>query len=817
MRAQAIFALAVTALLGSWFAIVSKLNPFRPPSRLKTWLSSRTSLSQYQTMSARNDRALADSEEELDIYEYVKRRAGHVHAKSTAEELLEQLRALDGQGSRAVTEAVDDVVRQRFKDVAFRRQLARSLKELETGRAQQEAHDDSAGDGVLLPETSTVECMGEIDGTELCIYTNLCVDIANSINNGLQPVYSLIAPPRVAQAAREMKRNHTVKSRVRHFSEGPLSERPLPPDSEAADPGNELLNRLQSVVLKADPVHMDLPWPHYFYQQRIMPLHSGCDVQVIEPREAVSMVHGGGWGEPGLYNGSVTWVDSYYSAMATLGMHLWGCSAGVMFPVLGAYWANVSRRLNLPPLDNLIITAHDGSSPWLEDHPTMWEMAVGAHGAAGTWCRGFLNHTLQWVRGGQRSFNGKEPLGLVDAEYAVMDALARALAPSQYTRDSDSNSNNNRASFESAPSEGAAPAARGLKGSGSSSEQCSSRLRLPYDATLMTSNGAAGGGTRVMWNMKDVPLPPLAMPRDCDGRTAVPAPSPPPGFEPRNRRVCARKAVVVGRKPLLLGGYADTGAFRVFAQSQLGLSPQHADLSSFYARPFKALVVDRGRGPGGKVKARGFANLDAMLAVLKKYDVPYDILDDEATVGMSVAQQAQVWSSHGLIITGHGAQEVNLVFAPHRAVLIEISPYGLWCTMYQKMATAMGMHVLPIYSRLRGEGLTYNYTTRAYDDAIVAERAASCDAMPLIEQQSQPACVVEYKVGAIMTPIAEFEHSVVHALEMMGKRTYPKSSPLDLIDGAPDGGPGPWKWRPGKYEEAVQQGYDRVCAMRPQR
>jgi hypothetical protein len=226
----------------------------------------------------------------------------------------------------------------------------------------------------------------------------------------------------------------------------------------------------------------------------------------------------------------------------------------------------------------------------------------------------------------------------------------------------------------------------------------------------------------------------------------------------------------------------------------------HAGGGRRFATPLRALVVDRGRDEKGELQPRAFYNMDAMLGLLRKYNVPYDVLDDAHTARMSFVEQARTYGGYGLIIMGHGAAQVNLVFAAARAVLVEITPYGVWCPMYSKMAAAMGLHVLPIFSRLKGPGLDYNYTTRRYTTAEVEEGAARCEALSLVLMQADP-CVVDSRVGTIVTPLLEFEHTVVHALELLGRRTFPVNSTLDLLEGVPNGGPGEARWRPGLHTE----------------
>ena len=696
---------------------------------------------------------------------------------SLTEQLVDALSHVSG--AAAVQAAIDAVVARRQQVAQLRAQLRRAAAHLDgsgggDGRltaADEEGEEEGSGDGITLPATSTVHCTLDVDGTDRCEVTNLCVDLAGPHADGLHPIFSLIAPPREVAVAAAMRANGSARGETQRLVPGEPA--PLPLASPPQRPGADLVRRLHAASHKFDPIFMDVISPYFPYEERLLPLHFGGDVRLIPPAAALTAAHA-----RGEFNGTVTWVDSAYVATAMLGEHMWGCSSSVMFPLISATWANASAepRRRLPPLDHLIITAHDGGTHYYWDYESMWALAAEATGP-GVWCRAFLNASLSWIRGGATPIVGKSAAGRADATYSALEAIARAL-------DRDG-------------------------GSAPSQERCAAAaaLRLPYEAfSLVRQQPSEGRGTRVTWNFRDLPPQPELTPAGC-GVKGSPAAVPTDA-----RRMCVRRAVVLGRKPLLLGGDADTAAFRVFASSALGVRASHAGGGTLFARPLRALIVDRGRRPDGRVAPRGFANRDGMTALLDKYGIPYDILEDADAVKLDFASQARAWGSHGLIITGHGAGEVNLVFAPARAVVIEISPYGLWCNMYTKLAGAMGLQSIPIQSRLKGPGLNYSYVTRNKDDAQLKAKVEYCESMSLPEQQGVGACVVEYKVGAIVTPLLEFEHALTHALELLGRRTYANNSALDLLEGVPDGGPGEERWRPGLQEEARAAGLQRVCA-----
>ena len=159
-------------------------------------------------------------------------------------------------------------------------------------------------------------------------------------------------------------------------------------------------------------------------------------------------------------------------------------------------------------------------------------------------------------------------------------------------------------------------------------------LPLPYTATLLTPQR---DGTRVVWNAFDVPRPPglddavVAAQRMATAAADATAASPLLNQAKRvgsvaldRVRLCARRGVALGPKPLLVGGDGDASAVRLFAHRQLQLArPATMD----YSRPpQRALIIDRGTRPvgerrGGMLRPRAFHNRPAMEAILAKYNV----------------------------------------------------------------------------------------------------------------------------------------------------------------------------------------------------
>ena len=113
--------------------------------------------------------------------------------------------------------------------------------------------------------------------------------------------------------------------------------------------------------------------------------------------------------------------------------------------------------------------------------------------------------------------------------------------------------------------------------------------------------------------------------------------------------------------------------------------------------------------------------------------------------------------------------------------------------MYTRTAAALGFAAFPIWSRVKGhiyyepgvhppEVEYYKSNRTAWEEVV-----SSCNALPLVAAATSGTCVNDFRSGTIVTPLAEFEHALLNALEHIGVKAVPSASPLDLLDGAPDG------------------------------
>lgn len=326
--------------------------------------------------------------------------------------------------------------------------------------------------------------------------------------------------------------------------------------------------------------------------------------------------------------------------------------------------------------------------------------------------------------------------------------------------------------------------------------------QIPYE--FLTLQNDPSKGSRILWNINDIPLPPWPYAAQAAAaRKAHPdARWPRPVIEMRRRRLCAKRAVMLGEKPMLISGPGEATAMREFGYSQLGIP--RPDYNPLALPPRRIAVIDRGKASHLKVdyKPRGFANVPAIEGVLQKYNLTYDLVTDKNLTRLNFAEQAQLFSRYGLVIMAHGAGETNFAFLPRRAAVIEVSPTLMWCPLYIKYLSGLGHNIYPIFSRLKGPLLDWNVWEGA--DSNMTTRLAladKCDrnSLPNIARHK---CWHEAKMAAVMVPIHEFEHVLLRALDVLGLKLFHNNSAFDLIEGLPSGRPDVPFWSEGHYERA---------------
>jgi len=113
-----------------------------------------------------------------------------------------------------------------------------------------------------------------------------------------------------------------------------------------------------------------------------------------------------------------------------------------------------------------------------------------------------------------------------------------------------------------------------------------------------------------------------------------------------------------------VGGTAQGIALRQFANDELGIKPPMPFCGLVPAR--KPLYLTGAETQAGTSEAAALVNRGEMEAVLRKYNMSYDVVTDANISGMTFSEQARLVGRYGLIIVAHGAGESTLSFLPRR-------------------------------------------------------------------------------------------------------------------------------------------------------
>jgi hypothetical protein len=654
------------------------------------------------------------------------------------------------------------------------------------------------------PGETSVECYLQSDSSDLCVYDNLCVDIPSDTSMPTSPTLLFIKDTNVPSTDRmEESFSKLDTEALRASITRRYNRRNNPsPSSSSSSPSRVKTESSPS----SDKSTMKLSWdfedildenPPGEYE-RMFPFGNEYIIQEISPEETVPIALGG------QYEGSITWLDDFFLSTNVLSSHLWGSSMSIFFPIFGAAHANKSLNLNLPPIRNLILTAAQDemvdftNRAWLDGNP--WKSEGGSY----RWAWGFLEELLAWLAqrdtaliDEMKPFIGIEkrkvneqklPLEKVrirqrleekvkwNFKQCVGELTRSTIEPKDLILETETlNSDEPLASYVSC-------IVRSL----------STRMTgnfTPY-RSLFHSIETDEKGTRLIFTSKDLP-------EDAIARAFVSELSRLNAKSEtlhklnqfllrRPHRVCAKKAVVLGPKELLMGGQSEATLIRRFSAERFG-APK---MSTQYLFPTShVLFLDRGvdSSPSLGPYGRYFDNVEEMKDVLNKYNIQYTYVTDKELYSLSFVEQGKLFASHGVLISAHGAGMVNAAFMPPRSSILEINPYNLWCPIYSRGLTAAGYQVFTITSHLKGRNLDYAYLNgRVTPEEIrqnAEKEAPRCEVLGNVKASTDGDCWMSFKTASIRVPIAEFEHKVLQALEAVGDFKYPISSPIALLEG----------------------------------
>ena len=619
-------------------------------------------------------------------------------------------------------------------------------------------------DDVWLPEPTKLEgCVTQVDGSELCVYSNACVDAlpagetVDSTNFKILFIDSdVVLPPSTAPLTATDGVADTA-SATRHARHA----------ARLAYDAGDLRQRLsgqalwRAEMLQYDSVFEDIPpdaAPSFTARLRKVPFSFGTESVWIPPSETVPDSMGG------THNGTVSWVDGLYVARLGLGGQLWGCGAALPFALFGAWYANTTQGLNLPPVDVLAVLHKDHVRL---DDPSSPD-ALG--GGSGAWCLDGLAQVARHADGGADGAPGwvgrtADPPSR-EGTYPYLDELAAAT-------ERQTKEKTNAGEFADAALDTTTPA------------QASPPFRVPYSMLELRNTQR---GARIVFSTGDLPdaypAPFARELRPSSVQIMDESPTSVKRTTPRRHRVCGKRVVALGNRALLLGGAGEGTAWREFAISTLGLprdAPFRYDYSGAIPPPRLLFFTRAG--------SRSFYNLHELQAVADKYHVPYTVVAEEQLKGLSFAQQAALVRDYGIAVAIHGAGETQFGFLRQRSVIIEINPYQMWCPIYHKYLTAIGHTVLPIYTRLKSPDFNWEFMQAKTDEASTDALWQRCEAEHMIHA-ARTVCWAESKsMRRVYVPVHEFEHTLIRGLDLIGEKVFPQNSAIDMLHGIAQGGP----------------------------
>ena len=661
-------------------------------------------------------------------------------------------------------------------------------------------------DNNVMPSDSSVNCYLQNDSSDLCVYDTLCVDIPSDTSMPIPPTLLFIKNSHTRQSEQDAEQKlpkidaEALKASITRRSARQQKDHHSVPMKLTSSSSGKSTSKLS---WDFEDIIDEIPPGEY---KRNYPFGSEYVIREISPEETIPKALGG------KFDGSIVWMDDFYLTTSVLSSHLWGSSMSIFFPLLGAAHANRSLGLHLPPIRNLILTAAQdeminfANRAWIDGNP--WKEEGGSF----RWAWGFLEELLDWLadrdhldgnsKKGQHQqmpYVGSTSRDEKTRELDVQTSDSEIKVPKRLKERLQRNFDQCRVELTRSvepndlilggetldADESLAPYISCLVLSLSTiSDRGNS---TPYRSLLSRSNKP---GTRLIFTSKDLPDDAIAREilRELQGlrvnsETMFKVNR---NLLRRPHRVCARKAIVLGPKELLIGGQSEASLIRSFSADRFGTRRMS---TQYIFPPTSVLFLDRGEGSSPSLGPYGrfFDNVDEMKEVLAKYTISYSYVTDTDINKLSFVEQGRLFGSHGVLITPHGAGMVNAAFMPPRSSILEIHPYHMWCPIYSRGLTAAGHHVFSLTSHLKGRNLDYAYLLgRVSSEEIrqnAEKEAARCEVMGNVKASTDGDCWMSYKTASIRVPIAEFEHKLLLALEAVGDYKYPISSPIALLEG----------------------------------
>jgi hypothetical protein len=91
-----------------------------------------------------------------------------------------------------------------------------------------------------------------------------------------------------------------------------------------------------------------------------------------------------------------------------------------------------------------------------------------------------------------------------------------------------------------------------------------------------------------------------------------------------------------------------------------------------------------------RIGSRNVINIDEAVDLIRSYGLDVNWIQEMGH--LSFQQQVQAMAETGILLAVHGAGLANVMFMPAHSVVVEITPYILYASMYRDLAATAGLY-----------------------------------------------------------------------------------------------------------------------------
>ena len=157
-------------------------------------------------------------------------------------------------------------------------------------------------------------------------------------------------------------------------------------------------------------------------------------------------------------------------------------------------------------------------------------------------------------------------------------------------------------------------------------------------------------------------------------------------------------------------------------------------------------------------------NIDEAVALISSYGLELNWIQEMGH--LSFQEQVKAMAETGILLAVHGAGLANVMFMPAHSVVIEITPYILYASMYRDLAAASGLY----YYRLPSDKPSKEVYDRFHDETFFDK----CDGNK--SHISSPAAFLDYECNSrskgspVLINMAKLQATLELALDDIGCR-----------------------------------------------